>query len=643
MSGLAVLYERGGADAAEARIAGMLDRLRHRGPDRSSHLCLGPLALGQCMLETTPEDALDAQPLRAALAPRWIIADARLDNRQELLAAGQAAGELAEPVSDAGLILWAYGRWGEDCPKRLIGDFAFVIWDGEARRLFCARDHLGVRPLYYHHDGRAFRAASEMHALFADDRVPRRPCHRAMVLFLTYQYTEAKATLWEGISALTPGHRLTVTSASIREEPYWRLDPSRRIRHRDNQDYADHFKQVFSEAVRCRLRASRPLAAQVSGGLDSSSVACEAERLRREGGASGTPVLLMRCLFPGMECDERPYSQAVADHLGLPIVAFAPPDDPEICRPAPSLVDPDCYFDPTVRAFGPLLSVARQRGIRAILTGVGGDQLMRRTGLERADAMQKGHLGAAARMAGLAAGPFSLTGWKTLLRDGITAFVPPRLMKPLRRVRHSPRARWPWVSARVARVAMDHQEEEAQRDFERYPEPVTRDLAGQLAEGLNSSLPLAQADRLAAYAGAEFRHPFFDVRLVELLLAFPHTQRFDGEIEKPVLRRSMNGVLPAVVRERRQITYFMCYVRRCLFEEHHDAVSQLLEGGLLEQASLLDRAEVRRLLLLRGSDQVLSLLNPLALEIWLRQSFGSGSALAVPGNSGSASAVPGTG
>src|SRR5439155_24142585 len=120
-----------------------------------------------------------------------------------------------------GLILWAYERWGEESPARLLGDFAFAIWDAAARRLFCARDHLGIRPLYYHHDGRAFRAASERHALFADNRVPRTPRSRAMALFLTYQYTEAKETLWSGIEALRPGHRLTVTEGSIREEAYW--------------------------------------------------------------------------------------------------------------------------------------------------------------------------------------------------------------------------------------------------------------------------------------------------------------------------------------------------------------------------------------------------------------------------------------
>ena len=114
-------------------------------------------------------------------------------------------------------------------------------------------------------------------------------------------------------------------------------------------------------------------------------------------------------------------------------------------------------------------------------------------------------------------------------------------------------------------------------------------------------------------------------------VAFPHEQRDDGEVAKRVLRRAMLGVLPAAVRERRLITYFTCYVRRSLFEEHHEAVARLLDGGFLEQASAVDRTGVERLLADRGSDKVLSLLNPLALELWLRQSFNAGSAAAVPG------------
>lgn len=630
MSGLAALYERDGAPAAEPLIAGMLDRLQHRGPDRRGHLCLGPVALGQCMLETTPEDAFDQQPLRSARAARWIVADARLDNREEILEARRAAGAAPLPVSDAGLILWAYERWGEDCAKRLLGDFAFVIWDGEARRLFCARDQLGVRPLYYHLDGRAFRAASEMRAIFADGRVPRAPHRRAMALFLTYQYTEKRQTLWDGISALAPGHHLTVTGTRMREEAYWRPDPFRRIRHRDDAAYAEHFREVFSEAVRCRLRSTRPLAAQVSGGLDSSSVACEAERQRRAGGASTAPLLLVRCLFPGMDCDERAYSQSVAEHLRIPITSFVPAEDPEVCCPLPELVKPDCYFDPTVRAFDPVVKFTRQRGIRTMLTGIGGDQLLRPTGREAASAVRQGDLLGAAGIAGLTARPLSVSGWKKLLRQGLYAFVPPRATRRLRRLVRRPQASFPWVSPRVAHEAMEHQAEEAQRTFELHPDPVQCELTHALANGPSVVLPLAQTDRLAASAGTEFRHPFFDVRVIELLLAFPHAQRFDGSVAKPVLRRAMKGTLPELVRERRQDTYFTSYLRGAVFEEHHLAVRRLLERGLLAERGELDGAEVQRLLSDPSSDDIVSLRSTLALELWLRQSFNVGSAAAVP-------------
>jgi asparagine synthase (glutamine-hydrolysing) len=177
---------------------------------------------------------------------------------------------------------------------------------------------------------------------------------------------------------------------------------------------------------------------------------------------------------------------------------------------------------------------------------------------------------------------------------------------------------------------MEHQAEEAQRAFERDPDPVQCELTHALASGPNVVLPLAQTDRLAASLGAEYRHPFFDVRLIELLLAFPHAQRFGGGISKHVLRRAMTGALPELVRERRHETHFTTYIRRCVFEEQNLAVRGLLEGGLLAGRGVLDEAEVRRLLSDPGSDSVVSLWSALALELWLRQSFNVGSAAAVP-------------
>lgn len=626
MSGLATLFERDGAPAAESRITGMIARLAHRGPDGQAHLVLGPVALAHARLETTPEDALAEAPLASPSAPLWVSADARIDNRQELLDARRAVGEPEVPLSDAGLILWAYQRWGRDCPSKLVGDFAFVIWDEAKRSLFCARDHLGVRPLYYHADARAFRAASEMHALFADERVPRRPDEHAMALFLTSQYTEARETLWSGVFALPAGHHLTVTARSLSEERYFHLDPSRRVRHRDDAAYAEHFREVFEEAVRCRLRSRGPVAAHVSGGLDSSSVACVAERLRRAGEGPREPLVLLRCAYPGLACDERDYSQSVADHLGLPIETFAPPEDPELCRPLPESAPSDDYFEPTTRMFAPLVTIASRRGARVTLTGLGSDQIMRRTGAECVYAMRRGRLLAATKLAGLTRRPFSLEAWKTLLRDTAAAYVSPQATLPLRTLLRPLRVRWPWASPAVARVALKHKEDLAQRAYERYPDPVARDFMGQIASGESTSISLTLSDRLAARGGAELRHPFFDVRLVELVLAFPHRQLFDGELEKPVLRRAMHGVLPERVRTRRHITHFSDYLIRHVMEAHGASIERLLAHGLLARASLVDVAAIKKLLeppSARSRD-ALSLLAPLALELWLRKNADNG-------------------
>ena len=616
MSGVAAIYERGGAPAEEARITAMLGRLRHRGPDRSAHRVEGSVALAQCMLETTPEDAIERQPCKSPSADVWIIADARIDNRDELLC---LRGGDASDTPDSALILWAYERWGEDCPSRLLGDFAFVIWDRERRRIFCARDHLGVRQLYYHHDAVAFRCASEMHALFADRRVPKRPDRRQIALYLTTRYSEKDATLYDGVLALPGGHALTVSAGGeVRVRAYWQPDLERSIRYSSDGEYAAHFGDVFGEAVRCRLRARGPMAAEVSGGLDSSSVACEAERLRRVEGISASPITLMRVAFPGLPCDESPYSQAVADHLGVPMFTARPLDDPELCRPAPT--PPDEYFDPTCRMFVPTLREAAARGIRATLTGVGGDLLMRWTGYESLHHLRRGNLRDAVAEVVLDEGSRSPAAVRGLVVRGISAFMPPGAMNALRRVRRTPRKRWPWLTRAMADAAMDDVAHAQRRAAALHPDPIARMLGDDLVNDLATPFVLAVSDRMAASFGAEYRHPFMDVRVIEYLLAIPNEQRYFRALPKPVLRRAMAGTLPPLVQQRRDKGEFTWYLRRGLLEPYAEAIRGLFDPSHLEDHGIIDGGVVRSAL--RGSrtdigDSVLTQLT--SMELWIRQ------------------------
>ena len=617
MSGLAALYERRGAPAGEARITAMLDRLRHRGPDRRAHRADGSIALAQCLLETTPEDALDRQPLRALGADRWIVADVRLDNRSELL---RLLGEPAAEVPDAEIILRAYERWGEGCPARLVGDFAFALWDGERRRLVCARDPLGVRPLYYHHDAASFRCASEMAALFADERVARRPHRASMALFLASLYTERDETLYDGVHALPPGHTLIVTSTSIRCEAHWKPDPHRSLSHLGDDQQTERFREVFAEAVRCRLRARGPVAAQVSGGLDSSSVACEAERLRREGRAdpasTSAPLVLTRLAFPGLPCDERPYSDAVAAHLGLSMTTIYPLDEPGVCRLEQRR--PDLYFHPTTGMLDPMLADLRDRGIRTLLTGAGGDLLMQPTGYEMARHLRAGRLRAA--LADLSE-PLSRAAVRRGAIQSLWAFAPSTAAR-LQGLRSPARVRWPWLSAEAARRVGAHLVQEGDETRRLHPDLVTAELCREITHGVGTLLPAALDDRTAAAHAVDFRHPFFDVRLVELLLALPQEQRYAGDGGKRVLRRALGPTLPALVRERRDKAEFTSYVRRTFLADQRGALQRLLRASLLEEHGLVDGGAVGRLLAEAPEAQnPLALANLVSMELWLRASF----------------------
>jgi asparagine synthase (glutamine-hydrolysing) len=152
----------------------MVDILAHRGPDGAGAWSEESVGLGHRMLHTTPESLNEKLSLVDDRRGLVLTADARLDNRDELITALGFGGRPCEELTDSELILGAYKRWGERCPERLLGDFAFAIWDRRRQELFCARDHIGVKPFYYHRAGKLFVFASEIKALLCVPEVPRR-------------------------------------------------------------------------------------------------------------------------------------------------------------------------------------------------------------------------------------------------------------------------------------------------------------------------------------------------------------------------------------------------------------------------------------------------------------------------------------
>lgn len=174
MSGIAAIYNLNGRPLDRALLLRLTDVIAHRGPDGSGLFVDGAVGLSHQMLRTTPESLHEEQPLADETGNLILTLDGRVDNRNELKAALKAKGFGLRADTDAELVLLAYQAWGEECPQRIIGDFAFVVWDKRNRHFFCARDPMGIRPFYYYLDDRTFLCGSELRQILrASDRPAR--------------------------------------------------------------------------------------------------------------------------------------------------------------------------------------------------------------------------------------------------------------------------------------------------------------------------------------------------------------------------------------------------------------------------------------------------------------------------------------
>ncbi|KAF0239669.1 MAG: hypothetical protein FD180_5202, partial [Planctomycetota bacterium] len=365
MSGLAGVFHLDGRPAASEPLGAVLARLAHRGPDGCSTWTGGPVALGFQAMHTTPEAARERQPF--VQGTRAIVFHGRLDNRDELRKALSPAGD-----GDAELALRACEKWDEDAPGRLLGDFAFACWDAGKRRLLCARDWIGTRPFAYAVLKGRLVFASEPGALFGDPELPREPNEGMVGEFLANAVTSRVETLWRGVLRLPPSHVLVADESGVRTKACSPQSPDSRLP--TDSERSDRFRQIFRDAVLCRLRSSGPVAADLSGGLDSSSIVGMAQSLYKEGAADRKGFEAFSLAFPGRKCDESSYINEVAKMWGItPIIVEGASCPPGLFE-ASATRSLDFPGYPNSAIALPIRRLARERGFRVVLTGAGADE-----------------------------------------------------------------------------------------------------------------------------------------------------------------------------------------------------------------------------------------------------------------------------
>lgn len=581
MSGFVGLCYLDGRPAEVVTIERMTESLEHRGPDGAGTFCRGSVALGHRKLSVTPESLYENLPLVSDDDQIVVTADARIDNREELLAYLPLRRPLST-VTDSDLILAAYQRWGTRCTEYLIGDFAFVIWDAAKQHLFCARDHFGMKPFYYYHaPGRLFVCASEIKALFCLSDVPCCLNDVQVGRYLTQSFDNKESTFYQDIVRLPGAHQIIVNSQTLRCIRYWEPDREKEIRFRQQEEYVEAFREHLTTAVRCRIRSAYPVSSTLSGGLDSSTVASIAARLLQE--ATGRRLHTFSAIFPRMAAlspaiDERVYIDAVlqsgryeshkivADQLDPLLPAYWMDD--EVVPGLNFYMDYQFYRE------------AHQHGIRVLLTGHDGDTVVSH-GYERLEHIFRTirwlplfyEIEAFARHA-------QASRRKLLWHHAVVptarrflSFFPPSTFQRNRR-----------DGAKNERMGILQNEfahlfqYEYRQELAAQPKPGKSLRAahwGVVESGLYS-YAVELVEQLAAPFHIEVRHPFFDKRLVEYCLALPIKQKFQQGWPRAILRFATEGVLPDKVRWRLDKGRLGTNFDLRLLECHKDLIEDIL-------------------------------------------------------------------
>jgi len=279
LSGIVGIYQPDGAPVERPLLQSLVGSLAYRGPDGCEMWLDGPVGLGHAQLRTTWESRDEKQP--ANLDGRfWVAADARLDAREDLVANLHDSGQrVAANLSDAELILHSYAAWGMGCVEKLLGDFAFAIWDAHNRQLFCARDHFGIKPFYYSQPGGVFLCSNTLHCIRLHPRVTDELNDTAVGDFLLFGLNcDNATTIFQDVQRLPPAHTLAVSLRGLQVKRYWAPPTDGRIRYAYPREYVETFHSILEKAVADRLRTDR-VGILLSGGLDSSSVAAVAKEV----------------------------------------------------------------------------------------------------------------------------------------------------------------------------------------------------------------------------------------------------------------------------------------------------------------------------------------------------------------------------
>ena len=565
--------------------------------------------MGHALLRTTHESKNEQQPL--GLEERyWIAADARLDAREELIAELQQKTEAAlSDAPDSQLILRGYAAWSEACVDHLRGDFSFAIWDKKHKKLFCARDHFGIKPFYYANVSSVLILSNTLNCIRRHPAVSDRLNDLAIADFLLFDMIrEPGATSFADIRRLPPAHTLVWEGGSILACRYWTLPLSEPIHHQKPDESVEQFRELLDRAVADRVRTDK-VGVLMSGGLDSPTIAASAQRSFRDNGAAGELRAYTEVFESLIPHEERHYAGLTAEMLEIPI-EFDVGDDLALWKDSDQLesIWPEPVHSPASDGgIHQLRQMAAHN--RVALTGFGADpalscllslhfsQLLRKWQVSEAlgDAMR--YLAKEGRLSRL----YLRTRWQKWF--GGKSQIPryPAWLNHDLEKRAGLKERWEKIM-----LAPSPNGSARRTAYEAIVDPSWPNLFEGYDPGA-TGVPL------------EVRHPFFDLRLVLFLLALPALPWCS---DKELLREAARGILPDAVRLRRK-SPLLADPLLAFLQQRESAWVDSFEAAP-ELGRYVERRRIPTVFREKDAWTAWIHLRPLSLNFWLRSRAATG-------------------
>ena len=589
-------------------LARGIDRI---GPDGGGEHVGPALGMVYRAFHTTPESHFETQPLdRPGFVLTW---DGRLDNREDIRT--RVRREFEEPPTDLDLVLAAYEEWGTGCFSELIGDWALALWDQAKQHLILARDYIGVRKLFYRLDQCEVAWCTTLEPLVLTSQ---RKLHLDLdyLAGCLYPRPPVETTPYREIRSVVPASLLTFRFGGKMEvKQYWSLNPHTRIRYSADAEYEEHFREVFRESVNRRLRSDRTLLAELSGGLDSSSIVCMADEIR-----SRHPVAALETVSyydtDEPSGDERPYFTLVEKRRGragnhISVAEFRRQTENEALAPLPGeyFVASPCYFASSLHWASAIEAIQRKARARVILSGLGGDEALGGVQYEAPELAD--HLLAGRFMSFLKSSfAWSLARNKTvyrLLADTIELIW----------AAHHPESLLPSSSRSLAWANLKPvTRHPVLRSFARW-----RDLSPTSRFMESTRYSLAQQLTLTEpplTGRVEKRYPFLDRSLFVFLASIPRTQVLQAGLRRHLMRRALRGIIPDEVLFRKTKSFGF---RSSIAPFASQSPVPIFDREWLSEPIVADAAALRRNLaaLAHGAlNEGWAIRSALGIELWLR-------------------------